>query len=223
MASTSASISATATPPAMYFKDDGRPAVIAASPSLTHPPSHDVGAIQDTAAAGTSRMVQPQPQPPSAEADARAVSPLPLHTSVPTMPELEPEPPTPPASASATVMLSPPSTDANATDGQQGHVPRASSSTSTTTKTNAPPPLLQRTSSAARRQMTEDSDPSSHDALYDAIPGRLREGTAMLKVSAKKVQRRMVKLKAEAGQVLWESKHAGMRGCQPAQSHSAQS
>lgn len=61
------------------------------------------------------------------------------------------------------------------------------------------------------RQFTEDFDPSSQDALYSSIPAPLRQGTPMLKVSAKKVARRMVKLKAEAGQVLWESKHAGMR------------
>ena len=73
----------------------------------------------------------------------------------------------------------------------------------------AVPPALTR--SASVRQATEDFDPSSHDALYGSIPAQLRSGTAMLKVSAKKVQRRVVKLKAEAGQVLWESKHAGMR------------
>jgi phosphatidylinositol phospholipase C delta len=64
--------------------------------------------------------------------------------------------------------------------------------------------------------MTEDFDPNSHDSLYASIPTQLREGTTMLKVSAKKVQRRLVKLKAEAGQLLWESKHAGMRAFVPA-------
>lgn len=206
--SSSSSATHTSTPPAMYFKDDGQPA-IAPSPPLTHPPSHDdVGhAVQDSAG-GISRMVQP----PSADADARAVSPLPLHTSVPTMSERDSQPPTPSSASAqtATTVMSPRSTDA--TDGQEPHPPPVGASVSPTSST-ASPPLLQRTSSATRRQMTEDFDPSSHDALYDAIPGRLREGTAMLKVSAKKVQRRMVKLKAEAGQVLWESKHAGMRGC----------
>ena len=70
-------------------------------------------------------------------------------------------------------------------------------------------PQLERTPS--RRQVTEDFDPNSHDTLYASIPTQLREGTTMLKVSAKKVQRRLVKLRAEAGQLLWESKHAGMR------------
>jgi phosphatidylinositol phospholipase C delta len=75
-------------------------------------------------------------------------------------------------------------------------------------------PNLERATS--RRQMTEDFDPNSHDSLYASIPTQLREGTTMLKVSAKKVQRRLVKLKAEAGQLLWESKHAGMRASVPA-------
>lgn len=72
-------------------------------------------------------------------------------------------------------------------------------------------PTMEQTPTPSPRQMNEDFDPSTHDTLYASIPARLREGTTMLKVSAKKVQRRLVKLKAEAGQLLWESKHAGMR------------
>lgn len=74
-----------------------------------------------------------------------------------------------------------------------------------------PPSLLKRRPSTSR-QYTEDFDPNTHDQLYASIPDQLRQGTVMLKISAKKTQRRMVRLKAEAGQVVWESKHAGMRG-----------
>lgn len=72
-------------------------------------------------------------------------------------------------------------------------------------------PNLKRRPSTSR-QYTEDFDPNTHDQLYASIPDQLRQGTVMLKISAKKTQRRMVRLKAEAGQVVWESKHAGMRG-----------
>jgi hypothetical protein len=71
-------------------------------------------------------------------------------------------------------------------------------------------PQMKRRPSTSR-QYTEDFDPNTHDQLYASIPELLRQGTVMLKISAKKTQRRMVRLKAEAGQVVWESKHAGMR------------
>lgn len=68
--------------------------------------------------------------------------------------------------------------------------------------------LLQNT-----RKETVDFEQTSQDAFYDAIDPNLKKGTAMLKVSAKKVQRRLVRIKPEAGQLLWESKHAGIRAC----------
>lgn len=68
-----------------------------------------------------------------------------------------------------------------------------------------------RSDSPYAREIVDEQDPSSYDGLYGSIPTQLKNGTTMLKVSAKKTQRRMVRLKAEAGQLLWESKHAGMR------------
>lgn len=61
------------------------------------------------------------------------------------------------------------------------------------------------------RKDTYDFEPSTQDAFYEAISASLKKGTYMLKVSAKKVQRRLVRIKPEAGQLLWESKHAGIR------------
>lgn len=61
------------------------------------------------------------------------------------------------------------------------------------------------------RKDTFDFEPSTQDDFYNAISPALKRGTAMLKVSAKKVQRRLVRIKPEAGQLLWESKHAGIR------------
>jgi len=62
------------------------------------------------------------------------------------------------------------------------------------------------------RKDTFAFEQSSQDAFYEAIDPSLKRGTTMLKVSAKKVQRRLVRIKPEAGQLLWESKHAGIRG-----------
>lgn len=65
--------------------------------------------------------------------------------------------------------------------------------------------------SVPSRKDTFDFEPATQDEFYEAISPALKRGTAMLKVSAKKVQRRLVRLKPEAGQLLWESKHAGIR------------
>ena len=56
-----------------------------------------------------------------------------------------------------------------------------------------------------------DFDMTSQDEMYSSIPVAVRNGITMQKVSPKKTQKRLVKLKAEAGQLIWESKHAGMR------------
>lgn len=101
----------------------------------------------------------------------------------------------------------------------------ATSSTSTGTHTaaggeqaldlsNAGPlttPELRCKQHASTRQDTFSFEQSTHDEFYNAISPALKRGTAMLKVSAKKVQRRLVRIKPEAGQLLWESKHAGIR------------
>ena len=89
----------------------------------------------------------------------------------------------------------------------------ASTTNDTPSARSLPPSLAGYSPPTSRRisVVKDDFDPSHHDALYGSMPAQLRSGTIMLKVSAKKVQRRMVRLKAEAGQVLWESKHAGMR------------
>lgn len=65
----------------------------------------------------------------------------------------------------------------------------------------------------ASRKDTFDFEPASQDEFYNAVSPALKHGTTMLKVSAKKVQRRLVRIKPEAGQLLWESKHAGIREC----------
>ena len=58
-----------------------------------------------------------------------------------------------------------------------------------------------------------ESEADQQDKLYSSVPAAVKNGTNMLKVSAKKVQKRFVRLNAEAGQLLWESKNVGMRAC----------
>lgn len=63
---------------------------------------------------------------------------------------------------------------------------------------------------APTRKDTYNFEPATQDEIYKAISPALKRGTVMLKVSAKKAQRRLVRIKPEAGQLLWESKHAGI-------------
>jgi hypothetical protein len=67
---------------------------------------------------------------------------------------------------------------------------------------------------APPRSLVVRSD--STDNLSDAslqIPGILRKGVPMLKVSAKKVQQRMVRIAPEEGRIRWESRKGGVSAC----------
>jgi phosphatidylinositol phospholipase C, delta len=70
-----------------------------------------------------------------------------------------------------------------------------------------PPPEGHDASSPLAAQ--SDSRDSLSDSLLQ-IPGILRAGVPMLKVSSKKVQQRMVRIAPEEGRILWESRKGGV-------------
>lgn len=120
-----------------------------------------------------------------------------LIMSVDTLPRLDTTSPSPElasASSSAPALSPEPARD----DATTPTAPAATPTTAIPT-----PAQSERSSSQLRQPIRSDTDSLAE------VPKQLKDGVSMLKVSAKKVQQRRVRIAPEVGQVFWESRHAG--------------